>query len=74
MDSDLVKGTIVVCDEIQGDRAAYKSGALGSVTLNEVGYNVSPVPLLASTTLMKEDYNLVRSYMNSTRYRFFRYS
>ncbi|KAM1148723.1 hypothetical protein ACFX2B_029093 [Malus domestica] len=67
LDSDLVKGKIVVCDEIQGDRAAYKSGALGSVTLNEVGYNVSLVPLLASTTLMKEEYNLVRSYMNSTR-------
>lgn len=71
LDGDSVKGKIVLCDSLAGDRGAYKAGALGSVLMNEVGYNVSLVPLLASTALMREEYNVVRSYTNSTRYRFF---
>ncbi|PQM38592.1 subtilisin-like protease SBT4.4 [Prunus yedoensis var. nudiflora] len=67
LDGDSVKGKIVLCDSLAGDRGAYKAGALGSVLMNEVGYNVSLVPLLASTALMREEYNVVRSYTNSTR-------
>ncbi|KAL6275763.1 hypothetical protein ACE6H2_019364 [Prunus campanulata] len=60
LDGDSVKGKIVLCDSLAGDRGAYKAGALGSVLMNEVGYNVSLVPLLASTALMREEYNVVR--------------
>lgn len=67
LDGDSVKGKIVLCDSLAGDRGAYKAGALGSVLMNEVGYNVSLVPLVASTALMWEEYNVVRSYTNSTR-------
>ncbi|CAL2263898.1 unnamed protein product [Prunus armeniaca] len=67
LDGDSVKGKIVLCDSLAGDRGAYKAGALGSVLMNEVGCNVSLVPLVASTALMREEYNVVRSYTNSTR-------
>ncbi|CAL8999115.1 unnamed protein product [Prunus brigantina] len=67
LDGDSVKGKIVLCDSLAGDRGACKAGALGSVLMNEVGYNVSLIPLVASTALMREEYNVVRSYTNSTR-------
>ncbi|XP_048425564.1 LOW QUALITY PROTEIN: subtilisin-like protease SBT4.4 [Pyrus x bretschneideri] len=64
---DLVKGKIVVCDNVTGVIGANTAGALGSILFNPFEVNIAVIPTLASAPLKKEEYNVVRSYMNSTR-------
>lgn len=73
LDSDFVKGKIVLCDDYdRGNTAAYKAGALGSVLYNFRNTDdFSTIPPFAATTLNEKTYSVVMSYMNSTRYRFF---
>ncbi|XP_062083349.1 subtilisin-like protease SBT4.4 [Humulus lupulus] len=70
LDSDLVKGKIVVCDftigSASGSSEALRAGALGTilpVTMNDVSF-VVPLPV---SHLIQEDYNSVLSYLNSTK-------
>ncbi|XP_068339137.1 subtilisin-like protease SBT4.6 [Pyrus communis] len=66
LDSDSVKGKIVVCDAEYGDYMAYQANAFGSL-LHENDRTAFNVPLIPSTVLMDEDHDAVKSYMNSTR-------
>lgn len=63
----------MVCDDETGDIEARRAGALDSVLLNSYGkYNdLFRAPILPATILMKEDYEVVRSYTSSTRCKFF---
>jgi hypothetical protein len=58
-----VKEKIVVCDKPTGCAEAFRAGALGSIILNEVSF-VVPLP---SSGLTYQNYDLVKSYINSTK-------
>lgn len=61
----------MVCDAGYGDTTAYDSGALGSILHDDNNKDdLSQVPILPTTMLMMEEHNVVKSYINSTRYRF----
>ncbi|KAL6204524.1 hypothetical protein ACLB2K_021791 [Fragaria x ananassa] len=67
LDSDLVKGKVLLCDRYRL-LEAFQSGALGSIlpkfrAVDDASY-VLP---LAGMTINNENYNVVMSYMNSTR-------
>ncbi|KAM5583483.1 subtilisin-like protease SBT4.6 [Rosa sericea] len=67
LDSSLVKGKVVLCDKY-GLLEAFQSGALGSILPNfRAVDDASYVLPLAGTTINNENYNVVMSYMNSTR-------
>lgn len=71
LDSDLVKGKVLLCDRYRL-LEAFQSGALGSIlpkfrAVDDASY-VLP---LAGMTINNENYNVVMSYMNSTRLRLF---
>ncbi|KAL4599122.1 hypothetical protein ACB092_11G104600 [Castanea dentata] len=66
LDSDLVKGKIVVCNEATGRREAFRAGALGVITLiGEERADVSFVVPLPSSALTAKNYDLVKSSINS---------
>ncbi|KAL6275761.1 hypothetical protein ACE6H2_019362 [Prunus campanulata] len=69
LDSQLVKGKIVLCDRYTSAiPEAYKAGALGSVLLNF--YNDDDLSLilpLTATALHPKEFSVMMSYMNSTR-------
>ncbi|CAL2263895.1 unnamed protein product [Prunus armeniaca] len=69
LDSDLVKGKIVLCDRYtSGVSEAYKVGALGSILTNYINIDDASFVLpLPASTLNNTEYNEVMSYMNSTR-------
>ncbi|ONI00106.1 hypothetical protein PRUPE_6G067600 [Prunus persica] len=69
LDSDLVKGKIVLCDRYtSGVSEAYKVGALGSILTNYINIDDASFVLpLPASTLNNAEYNEVMSYMNSTR-------
>ncbi|VVA32685.1 PREDICTED: subtilisin [Prunus dulcis] len=66
LDRDLVKGKIVVCDKFGGNVEAHKAGALGSI-LHTSAPDVSFVVPLPATGLSNQDYNVVKSFLNSTK-------
>ncbi|XP_020413431.1 subtilisin-like protease SBT4.3 isoform X1 [Prunus persica] len=66
LDRDLVKGKIVVCDMFGGNVEAHKAGALGSI-LHSSAPDVSFVVPLPATGLSNQDYNVVKSFLNSTK-------
>ena len=66
LDSSLVEGKIVVCDDASGSKEAYRASALGAIVLNEDRKDVAFVLSLPASTLAKEDYDVVMSYINST--------
>ena len=63
LDPDLVKGKIFVCEKNTGILGAYRSGAVGIVFVNFMNKTFSQV-------LPFPGLNVVKSYMNSTTYRF----
>lgn len=69
-----MKGKIVLCDQYtSGVSEAYKVGALGSILTNYINIDDASFVLpLPASTLNNTEFNEVMSYMNSTRYRFFR--
>ncbi|KAM4071612.1 hypothetical protein ACB094_11G074100 [Castanea mollissima] len=68
LDSDLVKGKIVVCDEVTGRREASRAGAVGVITLiGEERADVSFIVPLPSSALTAKNYDLVKSSINSTK-------
>ncbi|GMI92179.1 subtilase 4.13 [Hibiscus trionum] len=68
LDSSLVKGKIAVCDQFIGNFEAHSAGAAGAIVLNDQADNVSFVTPLPASALNVRDYDLVMSYMNSTKY------
>ncbi|KAK9279025.1 hypothetical protein L1049_012700 [Liquidambar formosana] len=66
LDSNLVKGKIVLCDDVLGGEEAFRAGALGSIVRNGFSGPPSISPLPASD-LAVGNYNLVKSYFNSTK-------
>ena len=66
-----MKGKVVLCDNY-GLLEPFQSGALGSILPNfRAVDDASYVLPLAGMTINNEQYNVVMSYMNSTRLRFF---
>ncbi|XP_059458228.1 subtilisin-like protease SBT4.13 [Corylus avellana] len=69
LNSSLVKGKIVVCDWANGWGEAFRAGAVGSITLDNIekmhGFNyVLPLP---TSTLTAHKYGVVKTYVNSTK-------
>ncbi|XVF46603.1 hypothetical protein PTKIN_Ptkin03bG0040600 [Pterospermum kingtungense] len=70
IDSNLVKGKITLCDQLSGYAGAYHAGAAGSIVqlqVSDQSDNVSVVMPLPAVALETSNYNLVKSYMNSTK-------
>ena len=68
LDRDWVKGKIVVCNEATGRKEAFRAGALGVITLNgEERADASFVVPLPSSALTAKNYDLVKSFINSTK-------
>lgn len=67
LDSDTVKGKIVICPHDSGQIDAYKAGAVGVITKHIPEDNVSQVSVLPSLGLYSKDYELVVSYARSTQ-------
>nr|XP_004308603.2 PREDICTED: cucumisin-like [Fragaria vesca subsp. vesca] len=65
LDGDLVKGKIVLCDEISGHDVAYEAGAVGSI-LNADWVDFPVILAQPATILRDHEYNAIKSYMNST--------
>ncbi|XP_061361024.1 subtilisin-like protease SBT4.3, partial [Gastrolobium bilobum] len=62
-----VKGKIVLCDDGSSDLDAYENGAIGSILeTKSKGYTAEITPF-PSLTLYSDEYNLVKSYTNSTK-------
>jgi hypothetical protein len=66
LDSNLVKGKIVLCDHLEGWVEASRAGALGSIVTNDFRTDVSfVVPLSASAIHIVKSVELQR-YISST--------
>lgn len=66
LDSGLVKGKIVLCDEIGGYSVVQDAGGLGSLLKaksSEASSNLFPVPVSA---LVDVDYDTVKEYIKTT--------
>ncbi|OMO66691.1 hypothetical protein COLO4_30416 [Corchorus olitorius] len=67
VNSSLVKGKIVLCDEFKGNFIAQLAGAVGSILLKDKFENYSAVVSLPASALCNESYEFVKSYLNSTK-------
>ncbi|KAK8645543.1 hypothetical protein V6N13_119369 [Hibiscus sabdariffa] len=67
LDNSLVKGKIALCDQFIGNFEAHNAGAAGAIVLNDHSDNVSFVTPLPASALSVRNYDLVKSYMNSTK-------
>ena len=65
MDSNLVEGKILVIDSDPGRETASRFGAIGVITSKEKIDDTLIVPL-PSSALTTEDYDVVKSFINST--------
>ncbi|MED6114853.1 hypothetical protein PIB30_084498 [Stylosanthes scabra] len=65
LDQKLVRGKIVLCD-LYNDGIPKVSGAAGAVVNTDTG-NVGYVALLPFAALVPKDYELIKSYTNSTK-------
>ncbi|XP_050235776.1 subtilisin-like protease SBT4.4 isoform X1 [Mercurialis annua] len=66
LDSDLVKGKIVLCDFSSGESAAMGAGAVGSIVRNGGYEDVSYVVPFPSVHLNSKNFDAVKSYMESS--------
>jgi hypothetical protein len=69
LNGSLVKGKIVVCDSTDRWGEAFRAGAVGSITLDNIetmqDFNyVLPLP---TSTLTAHRHLVVKSYLNSTK-------
>lgn len=67
LDSKLVKGKIVLCDNYDVSTEAHRAGAVGSIMRNTLLVNISFVDPLAASGLTDRDTDIVKAYMNSTK-------
>ncbi|XP_022714512.1 subtilisin-like protease SBT4.3 [Durio zibethinus] len=67
LDSSLVEGKIVLCDQFKGSFEAHRAGAAGSILLNEDFKNLSSMVSLPALALSNDNYDFVKSYVKSTK-------
>lgn len=65
MDSDLVKGKIVLCDDYDGNKQAYLSGAVGAIVQNTLVNDTAIVVPLPASSVSLEDCDSIKTYINS---------
>ncbi|KAG7538309.1 Peptidase S8/S53 domain superfamily [Arabidopsis suecica] len=65
VDSDLVKGKIVLCDDFLGYREAYLAGAIGAIVQNTLFPDSAFVFPFPASSLGFEDYKSIKSYIES---------
>ena len=70
LNSSLVIGKIVVCDDPDADFEASIAGAVGSILKNDPFDDIADVFSLPTCSLSVDKYDIVASYLNSTKYRF----
>ncbi|KAM3732734.1 hypothetical protein ACB098_11G082000 [Castanea mollissima] len=68
LDSSLVEGKIIVCDDIQVFEEAYRAGALGVIMLNDERKDVALIFPLPASTLAIDQYGALQSFLSSTKY------
>ncbi|KAA8529463.1 hypothetical protein F0562_033738 [Nyssa sinensis] len=68
LESDSMKGKIVLCFSPTRIEQAHKAGALGSIAPSEtfLGADVSLLVPMPASVLSSQDFDLVKSYVNST--------
>ncbi|KAM1263428.1 hypothetical protein ACFXTH_028425 [Malus domestica] len=66
LDSDLVKGKIVLCDQFNGHKEVHRAGAEGSIIRDVLRNDVAFIVPLPATRLRSKDYEVVRLYLSST--------
>ncbi|KAF8397396.1 hypothetical protein HHK36_016309 [Tetracentron sinense] len=67
LDDSLVKGKIVLCEDMHGLGEARRAGALGSILVDSDFGDVAFVLSLPASVLSIHDGDKVKSYMNSTK-------
>ncbi|XP_021894456.1 subtilisin-like protease SBT4.4 [Carica papaya] len=67
LDSNLVKGKIVLCDDYDGSTEAHRVGAVGSIMRSTIFVNISFVEPLPASGLTDKDYEIVQAYINATK-------
>lgn len=67
LNSTLVKEKIVLCDQFRGNNDALDAGAAGSILKTDID-DVSFVLPLPASALSTDNYESVKSYLNSTKY------
>jgi len=68
VDSELVKGKIVLCDDFLGYREAYLAGAIGVIVQNTLLPDSAFVVPFPASSLGFEDYKSIKSYIESAEY------
>ncbi|XP_021894576.1 subtilisin-like protease SBT4.13 [Carica papaya] len=67
VDSNLVKGKIVVCDQKKGFAVVHKAGGVGAVLRDMiVSENVTSVFSLPASALVPDDHETIKSYLQTT--------
>ncbi|GMY10997.1 subtilisin-like protease SBT4.3 [Fagus crenata] len=67
LNNTLVKGKIVLCDGPNVDAEANRAGAVGSILKNYPFDDISSVVSLPTSSLSVDKYDIVASYLNSTK-------
>lgn len=68
VDSSLVKGKIVLCDETTGYYVARDAGAAGSILKDDKLDNISLILPFPASVMSPDNFNIIISYLNSTKY------
>ncbi|KAL0336311.1 UNVERIFIED_CONTAM: Subtilisin-like protease SBT4.3 [Sesamum radiatum] len=68
LETSLVKGKIVLCNTYKGIMEAYRVGAVGSVALSDYITDVSFILPIAASSLHEQDFHVVHSYFDSTKF------
>ncbi|CAA7032252.1 unnamed protein product [Microthlaspi erraticum] len=66
VDSELVKGKIVLCDDYDGHKQAYLSGAVGAIVQNTLVQDTAFALPLPASSVSLEDCDSIKTYINST--------
>lgn len=66
VDSNLVKGKIVLCDKSSGNIEAQTAGAVGAIVRTSQYDNIPFVVPFPSSSLTSDDHDSVKSYVMST--------
>ncbi|KAF4378136.1 hypothetical protein F8388_009044 [Cannabis sativa] len=67
LDTNLIKGKIVLCDFYRGTNEAFNAGALGCITTIDKFEEFSSIVPFPASVLNSSDYIMLLSYLNSTK-------
>ncbi|CAK9137089.1 unnamed protein product [Ilex paraguariensis] len=67
LDSGLVKGKIVLCNDAKGIKEVHRAGAFGAIAQSGELTDVSIIVPLPASVLSAKDIDLVQRYMNSSK-------